>query len=352
LEDRFFVDPWSALFLKHDVNFTIIIERLKQYILKYTGLDIPIYYVCGGDRANFAGAFDYEGNCIVVRRPKYDTDETKFLNTKRVFYIYGNRNESSTAIQKPYVPELKKTLHLRMDRINVGEIEVYTRLRPYFSNIVINDINRQLGEFYLYNSDKNIISLDSIINKQDNKNVNELQISRYYDLFGLNYRGMTNRLGSEPLSEQLKVIDRKKEYYLYDDDICSGNTIEFARRQLEFEGIKIVGTMCFTSCNSKYTEVLDARDFLFYGNNNGLCVDLNEKVRLPYIYPFVCPYNRGSISDPIKFSLDIWKLNKKLYGDMVLSDFENLTYLIELLGFEKTTKFKNFCDFFIKFLVA
>ena len=82
----------------------------------------------------------------------------------------------------------------------------------------------------MFHSTKNIISLDSQILGNYN-----FRLSRLYDTFGYRYLGFhISNL------EEINKIPEDREYVLYDDDICGGSTINFAREYLRNKNIKII----------------------------------------------------------------------------------------------------------------
>jgi hypothetical protein len=88
--------------------------------------------------------------------------------------------------------------------------------------------------------------------------------------------------------------------------------------------------------------------------NSGLVIQLpnNENARAPYIYPYVCPFNRGSIDNPLEFSIDIWKINAEKFKDseLTLADFSNWIPLFTYVGFNLTDKMFQICQWHINLL--
>ena len=335
------IDPWAGIFNKTSINFTDIITRLKLYIKKYLDIDIPIFFICGGDNARFSLTFKNKGHCIVVYRPGYDIEFKNFRNlndNKRHFYIIdGNNSSSSSQLRNEFgiKSEKKKDLKLRINEASCEHV-----LIPYFNKIEKNYVFNQKLIFDDICKNKNIISLDSELPSDKNN----IKISRLYDLFGVNQLGFINRPGSESLNNQIKNIDNNdKEYFIFDDDICSGNTIQFANSLFK-DKIQINGIISLNIIDSKFTEILDNRDF-FIGN--GLVIKLPNGIitRFPYVYPYVCPYIRGSIDNPMKFSIDMWKYQMDLYKDTNLKLSEiplNQGFL--LIGFNKNDTIYDICQ--------
>lgn len=112
-----------------------------------------------------------------------------------------------------------------------------------------------------------------------------------------------------------------QSFYLFDDDIHTGRTMQFAKDYLEKYGnIKINAciSLNINNDNSK-SEILDLRDFLI-GNSwyNGLGVTTkhNKKLRVPYILPFINVLDRCSILEYKEFSREILEVNYMFYKDL------------------------------------
>ncbi|MDD5151757.1 MAG: hypothetical protein PHC28_14980 [Flavobacterium sp.] len=147
----------------------------------------------------------------------------------------------------------------------------------------------------------------------------------------------------------IKKLDKTKQYHLYDDDIHTGETIEFIIDYLKNSGIDISN---YFSMNYATTEILDNRDFIVFWENNGLVID-DDGTRVPYIYPFVDPYIRCSIINPLEFSIDIWKQNIKICErhNKKLVDTEQ-RYFYNKLGFKDNQYCWEICKFYYDFLIG
>jgi len=342
------VDPWAGMFHVTSVNFTDIVHRLKLYVKKYIGKDIPIFYVCGSDNARFAKAFVKNGHAVIVNRPGYDDSTNEALieceamriklgvmDSSNILTATNTNGNSSTMMRKSFVYPLdKRSLTLRVDE-NTPQ-ELIDMLRTEFVDVTLIDVNTQVAEFREEHTESNIISMDPFVDGGYN-----FKISRLYDTFGLQWLGHTNRPGSRSIKEQANSIP-EGDYYLFDDDIVTGKSMKFAEKILATANVNIISYLSFIR-SYDHMEVLDARDFILGANEGGLVirdVDGVEK-RVPYIYPFVCPYVRASIQDPMKFSMKIWKLNYEYHlskGNKQLSK-QSLVYFT-MLG--KATS--NACD--------
>jgi nicotinic acid mononucleotide adenylyltransferase len=310
------VDPWAGVFRTVDINFTDIIYRLELYIEKHFGIKIPIIFVCGADRANFAKTFKNKGYCCVVGRNTYKYDEQlKGLSEDRIFFINKDDNYSSTDIRKNNKWEYKnKNLKLRMVK-DPRSYKILKLLYENFQEIDVKFVQDQHNQIFKrfgrsYKKNKNLISLDSMTELNYN-----IFISRNYDNFGIKQLGFTNRPNSLKLEEQLKNIPDNQSYILCDDDIHTGSTMNYVEKLLIEKNIKIIEKYAFSK--SKEEEILDINDFFYSENsienndlNNGLVI--NNK-RYPYIYPYVCPFIRGSINNPLDFSIKVWEINMNHY---------------------------------------
>jgi nicotinic acid mononucleotide adenylyltransferase len=328
------VDPWEGVFNKVAVNFTDVVYRMEQYIEKHIGYKIPVFFICGGDNARFASAFELKGHCVVVNRPGFEhlSENYSFLKNNRILFISGSNTASSTKIRKEILfsePE-KKILQLRINN-NPLEQELKQILSPYYYSIKENLVEIQRKEF-LKNNPENRISLDHFI-----KTTHNLEISREYDLFGIHKIGYTNRPGSKEIEIQCRTIPAGR-FYLFDDDIHTGNTMRFAKNVLEKSGQEIAGILSLTISTPENTEILDAYDFFIGNENNGLVIRLpnGSTARAPYVYPYVDPTVRCSVSDPMLFSIAIWKMNMNYFKNKKLpvSSCFNHQNLFEYIGFQ------------------
>lgn len=343
-------DPWEGLFCKVAVNFTDVVYRLEKYIEKHTGKKIPVFFVCGSDNARFALTFFNKGHCIVVNRPGY---EDRFLKYKekcieqkdRIIFTEGYNDNSSTRMREFHI--IKKVASHVVIRTtgNTEESKVNQILKEYFNDIRIENIALQQK---IFNDIKfPLINIDPLMSSRFN-----LEISRCYDLFGIEKTGFNNRPGSLTLKEQIKNIP-SGEYVLFDDDIHSGDTMRFARKMLEEAGVKIHGHLSFTIAKDEDTEILDSRDFIIDGKNNGLLIRLPDGTccRAPYLYPFVCPYSRGSVHQPLIFSIKLWEWNKLYFREQKkkLNELDN-KQLFLFSGFFKNDDMADICAYYENYL--
>ena len=166
-----------------------------------------------------------------------------------------------------------------------------------------------------------------------------------------------SRPGCSDLSSQLHVLNealtnagRGKQVVLFDDGICSGGTVAFAKMQLRQIGVEINETTSLARSNDE-NEVLDLRDFIIGRKGkgrNGLVVQFSNSMiaRVPYILPFVDPCDRASITDPLNFSSRVWELNSQIYSGETLREACGEKSPYELLGFSQDDKVSHICTTF------
>jgi len=200
------------------------------------------------------------------------------------------------------------------------------------------------------NRDIDIVNLDSHIIGDA-----YLEISRLYDNFGQKMLGYTNRPGSDEIHVQLANLNEivTSPVILFDDDIATGGTMKFAESQLREIYIETQGRFSLVSNNDQNAEILDARDFILGASEGGLVTKIKNKlVRVPYVYPFVCPKSRASINNPMEFSQYIWLLNYNYYKDSYkqIRDFPQLKFISDHLGFKSTAYMEDVCMYYHRFL--
>jgi nicotinic acid mononucleotide adenylyltransferase len=313
------VDPWAGVFHTSSINFTDIIHRLDLYLEKHLGERIPVFFVCGGDNARFIKTFELDGYCVVVGRLGYDhavEPALDYVDNKRLYYVEGNSGMSSTDVRKVTDWKLDyKDLILRHDDMpDSRDLKVVKLLEERFLSIRHVYPTEQRDNYALLNQD-NIISLDSLTRSKYN-----FEVSRKYDFFGIKQLGYASRSSDTSLETQRSSLPQKK-FFLFDDDIYSGGTIQYVTDFLAVSGIETVGTMSYFKSKSN-EEIVDLRDFLYDTENGGLVVvQCDGKTRrVPYVYPFVCPFVRASVNDPKRFSKYIWEVNMEYFlevGDLV-----------------------------------
>lgn len=280
------VDPWEAIGCTCSVNFTTVIDHLEKI------LNCRVCFVVGSDNARFSLSFKNHGLLCVVKRsvdvlpnPKY-RDRSYLTKSNHVYYAENDPiSGSSTTTRSKMVPKKvnKKKLILRVDASSEMYMErLSSILRDYYVDIRIVHVNEQV----LLEGIKNLISLDQMVVSP----FGNLEISRNYIEGGYHKLGYINRPSSPPIEEQIKTFVRK-DVSLFDDDVVTGNTMRQASLILEGVGCKVVSYHALSFADGSISEIMDSRDFLPVPEG-GLVVCGK---RVPYIYPFVCPYVRASI---------------------------------------------------------
>ena len=356
LQDWLLPDPWEGVFNRVAVNFTDVVYRLELYLAGLFEQKISVFFVCGADNARFALTFMQKGHCVVVGRPRYEQGyasyKERLLACSNILWTSGNNPLSSTQIRKKegFQAAEPKDLHLRVENEDKREAAVIELLKPYFKTIHYAQLAEQ-RQIYKNISPADTISLDAYLPGNFN-----LQLSRVFDLFGLQQLGYTNRPDSAALEQQVAAIPAG-DYCLFDDDIHSGNTIKYAQNLLQKDGRRILGIIAmnlYQKKNDHKAEVLDCRDFLIGGVHNGLVVRIKDKkVRAPYIYPYVCPFVRASISEPLLFSIAVWEMNLDYYrqADVILRDCPlHIQDLYEWIGFDSKATLSEVCEWHVDLL--
>ena len=313
-----------ALFRRYDANFTEPLARLERYIERHLGVKVPVFLVVGSDNASFAATFKYEkeymSGCIVVGRegyvmPKERLDDLDHFcrafsgaTLPRIMYTtrhdipsYHSTEIRLSAPQEPHKVVLPGELLLRVEGDDPLREAICASLQGRFSSVTVSKLEDQRSRILAEwgNLPYPVISLDPLLPGPYN-----LGVSRDYDFGGADMLGYTNRPGSLPLTEQIEQIPPGR-YIVYDDDVHTGNTVAYVKRLLAAQGVDVEYSLSFTR-STPDQEVLDCRDFIYGAKDGGLVVG---GVRVPYIYPFVDPLVRASVSDPMEFSRTIWDIN-------------------------------------------
>lgn len=340
------VCPWEGMFLPADVNFTEVYQRLEKYLELHVGKKVKVYFVCGGDNANFALSFIEYGYGVVMGRDLCYYDKMFRTHRKfnelsgdqnRFFFDYDFKNPlSSTEILKNY-KHSNKTIKPKT-AIRYYEDKraraILSLLDEYLDTTIVG--NCEYKKRKSVEENQKVISLDKFTDGDFN-----LCISRDFDSFGIRKFGYRTEIGCE-----IPTIEPKENITLYDDDICSGGTVGFATTLLEFKN-KLTKVICVesnTSLDKGFHEILDLYDFMLGVDGGGLVIN---GVRNPYIFPFVSLYNRASIRNSWEFSKKLWIINKEYF----LSGFDFITGLSEEhqklfydMGYSRDSKVSDVCQ--------
>jgi nicotinic acid mononucleotide adenylyltransferase len=353
--DWLYADPSSSIFSKGSINFTEVIEHLDQYLKRTFPRPIKVFYVCGGDNARFARTFEFKGNCVVISRPGYEdhyqTTMEHLEDLDNIIWADNDNSMSSTAYRSviKHQKAEKKTLSIRIEEKDDREEFLLNIMLDRYNSINLTRTSDQKSIYYKLAEANNLVSLDSIC---DDRSFS-LQISRHYDLFGCNFIRYGNRPGSDDLRKQAMDIP-KGDYVIIDDDIHTGGTMRFAKKIME-ESEHSVDAVMALMMSVKGEEILDTRDFFIGGDNNGLVIQLpkgRKLTRAPYIYPYVCPFARASILDPIQFSIDVWQMNYEYFKfkGSKLSEHSGVMDLFTSIGFTLDSDMAEICEYHVKLL--
>ena len=339
LNDWLNIDSWNSIFAPVALNFTDVYLRLELYLKYKFKINTEIIFVCGGDNARFCLTFKNDGKCIIVDRPGYDS--SKYKTQTNTIIAFNDNNLSSTSIRKNSV-DIKTNKKLDLNLRNDGS--PYPKfINDYYNSVKIHNLDEQLEKAIKLDYEKNIISLDPLV-----KLSNNFRLSRTYDLFGHNKLFYWSGLSE-------LNINSDKTYYLYDDDIHTGNTMQMAKDIMdEYYNIKIDGFISFNITINENTEVLDMRDFLAFGNNNGLTIKINYEIqRAVYAYPYVDPFRRCSVNNPLQFSIDVWEHNCEYFKDSLdtLDMYPEQIHLYKTVGFSNSEKIIDICKWHLNKLL-
>lgn len=278
------VDPWEAIGCTCSVNFTTVIDHLESL------LNRRICYVVGSDNERFSLAFKDRGLLCVVRRTADVLPNPKYRGRtyNHSEHVFTADNEpipgSSTAIRKElrFGEAKKKKIILRVDVASEPYVDqLIDILVDYYTSVYTVHVSSQrLPEI------PNLISLDQMIESP----FGNLGLSRNYVEGGYYKLGYTNRPSCPPLEEQVKLFSGKI-VSLFDDDVVSGNTLRRAAALLQSVNCKVLSYHALSFSDGGACEIMDSRDFLPVPEG-GLVVCGK---RVPYIYPYVCPFVRASV---------------------------------------------------------
>ena len=332
-QDWLSLDPWYGVFTETSLNFTDLLTRTKLYIMQHLNIDTEICYVFGQD-CNFCRTFEERGLCVVVSRANSDTDYEIYSNGT-VLRAHGTSNLASSVIGQ-HAPQ-QDLVNCRV-RVNVDRPQVpcsfYER---HYKTVNYRIVHGQRVDLESQPNYSNIISLDAEIQAPYN-----LRMSRKFDIFG---HSMLSYLVDTQQSNLPQNTD--DVYTLYDDDIMTGGTIEFAKEYCASQKINIAGIYCTNVAQDK-CEIIDEHDFLvFAAETSGLVIQFNDAhYRVPYVYPFVDPSVRCSCLNPMQFSLDVWQFNMQLHehSEETLNEHSNSIYC--KIGFDDSTTLYAVCKYY------
>lgn len=192
------LDPWESLYNAGPVGEVVTEKRLRAYVKRVCKATVPVFVVPQEALKNKA---------LPVSPP-------------------GISNRSGRVLNR---------LILRVDK--EPKLEFFLPLfQERFDHVQVNHVSDQrlVYEELLRTTDYPLVSLDTVFPGDY-----QLGVSRLYDLGGFKKIGLVSRPGCSDVSSQLHVLNealanagRGKQVVLFDDDICSGGTVAFAKMQL------------------------------------------------------------------------------------------------------------------------
>lgn len=324
------VDSFPALYAPMDLNFTTLLQRFENLIATHAPRSsVKVYFLFGGDNAEFANAFTERGQGVCVLRPGASLERARILDSARVLFSDEfSSNHSSTAERERIAREaheeqkvagdyylrgdlahtLPEALRWWSSSLHEGIQEALERFTPESVTVRALDVTSQLRTQFPAPT----ISLDTLW-----RGDHEFAISRRFLPASGQYRGeeLVERPGHEALKVQASRIPAG-EYTLVDDDVASGYTVGRVREILAREGVTITSVGSLTPKFADFCDVVDARDFIVGTANGGLVMRLRGKLtRMPYMLPYVNLHTRASFAtSEVRAASDaFWLLNRQVH---------------------------------------
>jgi nicotinic acid mononucleotide adenylyltransferase len=375
--DWLMVDPWEALGCAVAVNFTDVVARLETYLQQHVRSDITLFYVCGADNARFALTFVERGHCVVAGRAGSQAQLSTYRehplvrDLDRIVWSPKPHTGSSTqarsgdasvvpaAIRDHLGDHRPSRLSLRLEGPEVvwpGHEQAWARFRAGLCAIFEGHFELERVDQGSQRAPRGLatISLDPLTAGD-----HQLALSRLFDLGGYVQRGQTARPGTPDLAEQLATIPPGR-YHLFDDDQCSGSTLQRAARSMPADVvIAEVSTLLGRPLGSEPREIADARDFLLGSRDGGLVVTLPDGAlgRAPYLLPYVDPAPRCSVpaDQVLEFSTAVWTLNLEFFrgSSLAVSDLPGpARQTLRVAGFGDRTSLASVCTWHLDRLAA
>lgn len=348
--DWMFLSPWEALWNCEPINFTTVMDYLKEYICYHLEdcPDFEIYYVYGSDNHTFGRTFKYHGKGICIGRSGYP-----LFDYRNVINIPESKHSAmnSTFLRGNLINQNKSTKN--------GVYLLRDDFKRSLSSGVLNKINQKEIDDFVKGVVEvvrkyNIVSDDVRLMQEDKENdlVKGMDLSNYVslDVYHGENKARISRLfqmSSGQVSPVSLICNKSfnnnggAECYIFDDDSVSGKTLSFFEKQFNVTIIKkVLLSEMYKEAEGieSIVDVADIRDFLFGAQEGGLlvsfgleCTDMGAKtkktMKCPYIFPFINPVTRLNIetSKVIESSLEVLLLNENLYKDksILIKDFKN-----------------------------
>lgn len=400
------VDPWEALYVPVEINFTTVVKRLENYLkVNLPAYLIKVAYVFGSDNAYFYRAFCKQGISVCIARPgseeklKKSSQEAIFLQNQNIFFSdLRKKHEISDDISSSVIRQknqnVKKFLGFTSENNNFfnsfpylirDDLEWATQLWasnfeksilkiarkkfllglgetlknifyssnnnsfPKYIDIVILSSERQKKFIKKLSKKNHLLNLDIITASEDNL----LNFSRLFALSDAQTKPIciTKRPIYKNFSQQLNKI-KPGNYYLVDDDIITGSTMNKVEDLLP-KSIKIIDRISLseieyksqTKNNNKpyhFWDLIDARDFLIGSRSSGLIVELFNGDVARA--PYLLPFVSlaNRLSLPPETELKFTQAILKLNKDFFKSFSYDLTIHQLDEGFQKLLMFMGF----------
>lgn len=376
--DWLMVDSWESLHTDREYYFTEVIGRLERYLQRHCdfGRPIHVFYVYGGDNADFALESPGLRNGVCVLRPGYEQDfraiqdnevvkanpniimcessacsdasssriregDTRSLpeGIKGVWgsWLSPRKTEGSARIclRNEGLIALDLWSHLvEEDRLKAAWSDFIAGLTatfkasfytvqspdsPFHLEVILQDLGEQLERAQSLVAGDPCISLDPFVKGDVN-----IGVSRCFPLAATNAtRKLVPRPGWDDIDTQLANIPAG-EYVVLDDDTATGFTLRNILGRLpsrckvtRIEHFAAAPDLKNGQISPDVVDLGDCRDFLIGSREGGLVVELPSRAlaRVPYCLPYVQPSYRQSVppSSDIRFSRAIWNLNVRFF---------------------------------------
>lgn len=340
--------PFESVYTATSVNYTDALYTIKQQINKTFHKNVIIGYVFGGDNAPFIRAFQDEDIAICVSRQHereniFQEDNIDHLNSvfikenpfadisstkKRNMIANAYKDVSKSINSNNYL--IRDDFYFYKDVPNKFSpmtelLHLFEKTMPEFSFSVI-DVKDQIekAQIDLCNEKQTTLSLDVYVKGDCN-----MEISRVFNISDSQTRakGFTIRPEMKEKGYTQPILERTN-YTLIEDDIASGQTLEYIKSLIPKDGTitnQIILSKYSELVNKEHYDIVDLRDFIINAPHGGLVVEHRDKqFRAPYIAPFVDLVSRASIppEKAIDFSIGVINLNIAFYKKLKENNIE------------------------------
>lgn len=334
--DWLYIDKWESCECRYEVNYTIALDRLQNYLERYyEGFDVEALFVYGSDNSVFGEVFEASGKkSVCVNRNNEIIKDLKYME-----YVKENAKsissqklrEAGTFKEKDYLNvtgayELRNDLYESTEYLNLSK-EKLVIFKDEFKKLLQGSISQNL-RFVELNVKSQLDKASQLL-----RNVETLSLDTYFKgsynigvsrVFNISEGqesaiGLIGRESQCDLKNILKNI-KPSMYTVVDDDIASGYTMSTLKENLpkdviidNFFGLNDL----LRTSNLDCFDVVDIRDFIIGSENGGLLVKFhsNDYGRVPYIEPYVNLLSRANIlpEKVSQFSKKVLELNYLLY---------------------------------------